>query len=172
MPVGAMVVPAYMAELVADSGGFPHAQTYTSTPLACATSMAVLAEIIDNKLVENSRNMGNLLRQKLEMMKDKFPIIGDVRGKGLLMSMEFVADKSTKKMLPFELNAPARINQIAMENGLIFYPRRTNGGKFGDWLMMTPPLIINENQIMELCDKFDITLRKATEEFVHAGYVK
>ncbi len=172
MPVGAMVVPAYMAELVAESGGFPHAQTYTSTPLAGAASMAVLAEILDNNLVENSQNMGKILLEKLEVMKDKFPIIGDVRGKGLLLSVEFVADKESKRMLPLELNAPARVNQIAMENNLMFYPRRANGGKYGDWLMVTPPLIIEESQVMELCEKFETTLQIATDEFLRAGYIK
>ncbi len=172
MPIGALIAPASMVECVSESGGFPYAQTYTSTPLACATSLAVLREIIDNDLVGNSERMGILLRQQLNEMKSEIPIIGDVRGKGLLSAMEFVADQGTKKMLPLELNANLRINQIAMENGLVFYPRRTNGGRFGDWLMVSPPLIISEEQIMDLCEKFRRTLRKATDEFAAAGYLK
>ena len=66
------------------------------------------------------------------------------------MAIELVADKSSKRMLPPELVAPARLGAVALEEGLALYSRRTSHGKFGDWVMITPPLIIDATQVDEL----------------------
>jgi adenosylmethionine-8-amino-7-oxononanoate aminotransferase len=165
IPLGAMLAPAHMVDLVAETGGFPHAQTYTTTPLACAAGAAVLREIEERDLVGAARRQGALLKRKLQAIAEESPIIGDVRGRGLLLAIEIVADKEIKKALPLHVNSPARIAEVAMDNGLALYPRRTNGGKFGEWLMITPPLIITEEQVLDLAERLDKTLRQSADLF-------
>jgi 4-aminobutyrate aminotransferase-like enzyme len=96
--------------------------------------------------------MGQRLRERLDALARHSRIIGDVRGKGLLMAIELVADKDEKRMLPPELVAPARLGALALEEGLALYSRRTSQGRFGDWVMITPPLIIEPAQVDELVE--------------------
>ena len=170
-PISAMLTSQKMAEVVADTGGFPHAQTFTGSPLACATGSAVIREIIGNKLVENSDRMGKLLRKELRKLQETCPVIGDVRGKGLLIGLEIVADQTTKKMLPNEINSPAAIGAIGMKHGLVLYPRRTGGGKFGEWLMITPPLIITEEEVIDLVERIKVTLTEFTNNLTRQGVI-
>ena len=169
LPVGAMLAPSEMVDVVAESGGFPHGQTYTTTPLACAAGVAILREIEELDLAANAQTMGALLKQRLEDIARESPIVGDVRGRGLLLATEFVADKVTKEPLPVAIDTPARLGRIAMEKGLVFYPRRTNGGRFGDWLMVTPPLIINESQVFDMTERFERALGEYVEQLVREG---
>lgn len=172
MPLGAMLAPSHMVDLVAETGGFPHAQTYTTTPLACAAGNAVLHEIETQALVANADAMGRLLKRKLQAIAENSPIIGDVRGRGLLLSVEIVADKKSKAMLPIETNSPMRMSRIALEEGLVLYPRRANGGKFGEWLMVTPPLIITETQLGEMTERLSRALDVYTNELVREGLIQ
>ena len=106
--------------------------------------------MMDRDLIGNAGRMGLLLRERLEALARRSRVIGDVRGKGLLMAIELVADKASKQMLPPELVAPARLGALALEEGLALYSRRTSRGKFGDWVMITPPLIIDAAEVDEL----------------------
>lgn len=171
LPLGAMLAPAHMVDLVASTGGFPHAQTYTTTPLACAAGDAILREIREGDLIGNASRSGALLRRRLDEIAGASPLIGDVRGKGLLLAIEIVADKTSKRMIPLEENAPAKIGRIAMEEGLVLYPRRTNGGKFGDWLMVTPPLTINTDEIIDLTDRLERTLGRYADALARTGII-
>ena len=83
---------------------------------------------------------------------DRYPFIGDVRGKGLLTAFEFVADRETMDPLPVELNAHSRLVELAYERGLITYSRRTRGGVAGDHFLVAPPLIVTEAQIDEMME--------------------
>ena len=88
----------------------------------------------------------------------RFSFIGDVRGKGLLLAVEFVADRETMQPLPPEMNAHTEVVELAFERGLIIYSRRTRGGRIGDHFLICPPLIIEETQIDELLKMFTDTL--------------
>ncbi len=94
--------------------------------------------------------MGSMLKARLEELMQRFPWIGDVRGKGLLLAFELVADRQTMAPLPRELNAYSRLVEHAYERGLIIYSRRTRGGLEGDHFMVCPPLIIDAAQLDEL----------------------
>jgi 4-aminobutyrate aminotransferase-like enzyme len=101
-------------------------------------------------LVERAATLGDHLRQRLVELADKSPLVGDVRGKGLLMAIELVADKRTKQQLPVALNAPARLTQHGLAHGIALYNRRANKGEFGDFQMIAPPLTATEDEIDEL----------------------
>jgi adenosylmethionine-8-amino-7-oxononanoate aminotransferase len=149
-PLGAVLAPASMVEAVAEAGGFLHGHTYASNPLSCAVGHAVVMEMIDRKLMSNAETMGARLRQGLTALQAKSAILGDIRGKGLLMAIEIVADKETKAILPAERQAVYRIMELGIERGLLLYSRRTANGRYGEWLMMSPPLIVTEDEIDEI----------------------
>jgi len=149
-PLGAMVAPDWMVQPVLDAGGFQHGHTYAGNPLACAAGLAVLDEIERQDLVGNAARMGDKLKARLEGLKNRFPFIGDVRGKGLLLAAEMVADPMTMQPLPKEMNAYNRIVDLAYDRGLIIYSRRTRGGFEGDHFLVCPPLIVDEAQVDEI----------------------
>jgi adenosylmethionine-8-amino-7-oxononanoate aminotransferase len=149
-PFGAVLAPDRVVDAVVEAGGFLHGHTYFTNALSCAIAHAVVCEMMDRDLIGNAARMGLRLRERLDALAARSRVIGDVRGKGLLMAIELVADKASKRMLPPELVAPARLGALALEEGLALYSRRTSKGKFGDWVMITPPLIIDAVQVDEL----------------------
>lgn len=157
-PLGATVARTDIVEAVLDAGGFLHGFTYAGNPLACAAGLAVLGEIERLGLVENAASMGALLRTRLEGLMARHPLIGDVRGKGLLLAFELVADRSTMSPLPKGLNAHQRIVDLAYDRGLIVYSRRTRGGREGDHVLVCPPLIVTAAQVDEIVGVLDDAL--------------
>ncbi|MBV9522152.1 MAG: aspartate aminotransferase family protein [Alphaproteobacteria bacterium] len=149
-PMGAVLAPAAMVERVAEKGGFMHGHTYAANPLSCAIGHAVVSEMVEKGLMANAERMGALLRRQLEALKAKHAILGDVRGKGLLMAIEIVADRETKAILPAERQAVYRILELGIERGLLLYTRRTANGKYGEWLMVSPPLIVTAAEVEEI----------------------
>lgn len=149
-PLGAMAAPARIVQPVLDAGGFLHGFTYAGNPLACAAGKAVLQEIDRLDLVGNAARMGDALKGELEGLAKRFPFIGDVRGKGLLLAAEFVSDSETMKPLPKELNAHQRMIDLAYERGLIIYSRRTRGGVEGDHFLVCPPMVVTREQVGEI----------------------
>lgn len=149
-PLGAMVAKSTIVDKVLDAGGFLHGFTYAGNPLACAAGEAVLDELLNQNLIGNAAAMGKLLKAKLTSLMDRYPFIGDVRGKGLLTAFELVSDRHTMAPLPKDINAYNRLVDLAYERGLIIYSRRTRGGHEGDHFLVCPPLIISAKQIDEI----------------------
>ncbi len=149
-PMGVVMAPAKMVETVAEAGGFAHTFTYFANPLSCAVGLAVLDEIISGDLIGNATRMGAQLRDGLLQLANESAIIGDVRGRGLLLAVELVADRESGRMLPAALNAVARFQTIALDHGLAIYARRTGGGRWGEWLMVSPPLTVTQDEVAEL----------------------
>lgn len=168
-PMGAVLVPDEIVETLAAAGGFNHGHTYFANPLSCAIGHAVVTEMLERDLMTNAIRMGARLRQRLEEIQAHSAIIGDVRGKGLLMAFEIVADRSTKAMLPLSLMAPYRLAELAMERGLLIYARRTSKGVFGEWVMIAPPLITTEAEIDEISDLLAKTVTAYEVELSRAG---
>ncbi|MCE8520559.1 aspartate aminotransferase family protein [Ruegeria pomeroyi] len=160
-PLGAIVARAALVEPVLDAGGFLHGFTYAGNPLACSAGLAVLEELEEQGLIAHAAAMGDVLMRELRALMDNYPFIGDVRGKGLLTAFEFVANRETMEPLPKELDAHARLVELAYERGLIIYSRRTRGGTSGDHFLIAPPLIISEAQIGEMMS----ILRDALDAF-------
>lgn len=163
-PLGAMVAPSRMVQPVLDAGGFQHGYTYAGNPLACAAGGAVLDEIERLDLVDNAAGMGDRLKSELVTLSERFPFIGDVRGKGLLLAAEFVEDITTMKPLPKEKNAFQRVIDIAYDKGLIIYSRRTRGGVDGDHFLVCPPMIVTREQIGEIVAILGDTLQDLADE--------
>lgn len=164
VPLGAVIARDDMVEAVLDAGGFIHGHTYAGNPLACAAGLAVIDEIEQSDMMGNAARMGDLLQGRLRDLMQKYPIIGDVRGKGLLLAFEFMADRNSKAPLPVDLKAFDRLVEIAYENGLIIYSRRTRGGLSGDHFLVCPPMIVTTEQIEEIMGLLDLSLSQFIAE--------
>lgn len=158
MPLGAMLAPAKLVDELANLTGFNYAHTYNGSPLACAVGSAVLDEITENNLLQNTLEMGAYLVSKLQDLQARTRTIGDIRGRGLLLGIELVASKTSKKLLPLELNATDRVKALAEAQGLLIYGRRSNNGAYGDTILIAPPLNISKTEVDTIVDKFTATI--------------
>ncbi|MTJ04300.1 MAG: aspartate aminotransferase family protein [Sediminimonas qiaohouensis] len=157
-PLGAVVARGGIVDEVTGAGGFANGFTYAGNPLACAAGLAVLDEIERAGLIGNAAEMGALLKRELEALMARYPFVGDVRGKGLLLAFELVADRGSMTPLPPGMNAFNRLVELAYQRGLIIYSRRTRGGREGDHFLVCPPLIVTPGQIDEIIGLLDDSL--------------
>lgn len=164
VPLGAVIARDDMVEAVLDAGGFIHGHTYAGNPLACAAGLAVIDEIEQSDLMDNARRMGAILKSRLCDLMQKYPMIGDVRGEGLLLAFELMDDRQSKTPLPARLKAFDRLVEIAYQNGLIIYSRRTRGGLSGDHFLVCPPMTVSEPQVEELIGLLDQSLSQFMAE--------
>ena len=92
------------------------------------------------------------------------PHVGDIRGRGLFLGLEFVADRESKKPFDPQKAIHKHFKAAAFEAGLICYPMGgTIDGQHGDHVLLAPPFIINDSQINECVDKIDIALKKVIQ---------
>ena len=150
VPLGAMIAHDRLVDAVMASGGFMHGHTYAGNPLACAAGLAVLEEIEAGAMIDNAARTGALLRARLGDLMQRHDFIGDVRGKGLLLAFELVADRASMTPLPKWLNACNVLVDIAYDEGLIIYSRRTRDGIEGDHVLVCPPMITTPGQVDEI----------------------
>ncbi len=150
VPLAAFLAPAALVDAVAGAGGFHVGHTHKAHPLACAVGLAVLAETVDNGLIGRARDTGAYLRARLNALQERCPLIGDVRGLGMLNAVEIVADRGDRSMLPRSMDVIGRIQALARDAGLLIYGRRTHAGRFGDWIMVAPPLIASRADVDEI----------------------
>lgn len=150
VPLGAIMCSRAMVERVEKAGGFAHGHTYSASPFACAVGRAVLKEHLDHDLIGNAARMGERLKGHLQGLADEFEFIGEVRGKGLLLGFDIVADRATGKALPPALNAYLELSQAAYDRGLVIYARRVMDGRRGDNFLISPPLIVTADEVDEI----------------------
>lgn len=162
VPLGAMAARDDIVEAVLDAGGFIHGYTYAGNPLACAAGLAVIDEIEGQGMMANALDVGTRLGQRLGALMNRYPLIGDVRGIGMLQAFELVADRTTMAPLPAQLNAHERLVEAAYAEGLIVYSRRTRGGYSGDHFILAPPMIATLAHVDEIVDK----LTRALDRFI------
>ena len=157
-PFGAVLAPNRIVAPLVVAGGFQHGHTYAGNPLSCAVANAVVGEMQRLNLIEKAGQIGQYLRDRLLTLADEVSVIGDVRGIGLLLAVEIVADKQTRVQIPPETLPVYRLMELAMNNGLLLYARQTAGGIYGEWVMLTPPLTTTEAEVDELIELFRATL--------------
>lgn len=154
-PIGGFLVARKIREAIErGSGALKHGHTYAGHTLACATALAVQEAIAEEGLLENTRRMGAQLRRRLEEQFGQHPHVGDIRGRGLFLGMELVADRETKRPFDPARKTWLRLRQAAMEQGLICYP--SGGcidGTHGDHVVLAPPYNVTEFQLDEAVEK-------------------
>jgi adenosylmethionine-8-amino-7-oxononanoate aminotransferase len=123
-------------------------------PAACAAGLAVQHVIRDDNLLDNVKVRGAELRRALESRFGNNPYVGDIRGRGLFLGIEMVADRASKEPFDPARKLNAAIKREALERGLMVYPMGgTIDGRRGDHVLVAPPFIIDDSHISEIVDK-------------------
>jgi hypothetical protein len=164
VPLSAVVTSRRIQEpLARGSGALAHAQTFSHHPVLCAAGVATLRYLRERRLVERCAEMGQVLHRRLAALRD-LPLVGDVRGRGLLAGVEFVADGTTREPLPRSARLAETVTEAALEEGLVVWPNvgHADGGT-GDLVMLAPPFIVTEDQIDEMLELLTRALRRAAE---------
>lgn len=170
VPLAATAVSAELVDRLRSTGGFDLSHTYNANPISCAAGSAVLDEMTERGLIDNGAVMGAELERQLNLLAERWEIIGDVRGRGLMLGVELVADRSTKRAFDAQADASGRVRRVAMDNGLLIGGRRLNGGAFGEYLMLTPALILTEDDVADIVARLDKTLAEVTSSLAAAGH--
>jgi adenosylmethionine-8-amino-7-oxononanoate aminotransferase len=167
-PLGAVIASKKVVDAIAaGSGAFLHGFTYNAHPISLAAGRAVLRHLRSKDLVKaaDSTNPGSPathFKQALETLRTE-DTVGDVRGIGLLWAVEFVADKSTKRPFPLEQNLAGRVGAAALKRGLLVYPMQGSvDGTSGDHLLLAPPAVITQDQIVWSVETLAAAVREAT----------
>ena len=128
-------------------GSASHGTTYGGNPMACAAALATLDVIPEEGLLENARRQGAYVLEQLRGMKSQSPIVGEVRGEGLMIAVEFVEPDGDKTP---NTEAVRRILNRSLEDGLLMYPC----GHWTQTIRLIPPLTITRSQVDEGLDIF------------------
>jgi len=162
-PIGAMLCSAKIYDAFEQgSGFFQHSHTYMGHSLACATGKAVVSAILDRGLLNNVVARGEQLKSALGSHFGQHPHIGDIRGRGLFIGLEFVQDRESKQPFDPSIGLNKKLKQAAMDAGLVCYPMGgTIDGVNGDHILLAPPFIMDDNHIGEIVDKLDEAIGQA-----------
>ncbi len=164
-PVGATVVKSEVFDTIAAASGFfGSGHTYGGNPVGAAVVCAVIDYLKEHNLVERCAAMGEYLASKLEALK-VHPTVGDIRGRGLQLGVEFVKDKKTRESLDPQLQFYQKIQDEALRRGVhIESSAGCNRGQSGDLIVFGPPFIITEAEIDEMIGIIDDTLTAVEEQ--------
>lgn len=165
-PLAGMAVRNVIAELFKEKRAeFQHLYTFSAHPIACAIGNEVQRIIEEENLIARAEQIGKYLHKKL-LQLEILPMVGDIRGKGMLWTIEFVKDKETKEPFSGEKNIKMDIIRQCMLKGVFFYPGyyQDDQGR-GDHIMIAPPFIITEEQIDECVRVLRETLEESQEKY-------
>jgi adenosylmethionine-8-amino-7-oxononanoate aminotransferase len=151
-PIGALLVHRKIADAVTQgSGRFLHGHTYMAHTTACAAALAVQRVIDEQNLLPKVARQGELLMQALQTRLGQHPHVGDIRGRGLFIGIEFVRDRDAKTPFDPAEKLHMRVKQAAMERGLLLYPMGgTLDGRHGDHVLLAPPFIMEDGMMEEI----------------------
>jgi adenosylmethionine-8-amino-7-oxononanoate aminotransferase len=162
-PIGATLVSHTIYEaIVAGSGFFQHGYTYMAHPTACAAGLAVQQAIVEEQLLARVREQGGRLRALLLERFGPHAHVGDVRGRGLFLALELVADRTSKRPFPPERRLHARVRSEALARGLMVYAMGgTIDGQRGDHIVLAPPYIVTEADLELIVERLAAALDAA-----------
>lgn len=170
-PIAAAVASEkVIAPILSGTKSVMSGHTFSANPQSCAAALAVLEFLEKNNVLKNVECQSIYLRNKLDKLKKQFPFIGDIRGKGLLLGIEFVKNRESMTAFSRSEMITNRIVLLAREKGLLIYPAGAGiDGIHGDSIIIAPPLTITKREIDELVfllketfEVFSLTLNKGS----------
>ena len=136
-----------------DQVQFHAGHTYGGNPVACAVGIAAIGQIFQQRIVQNARDRGIQAQARLRELQTRYPLIGDVRGEGLLIGVEFVVDPVTRERFPADANLGIRIRDAARRRGLLL--------RASHWMVaFAPPLTITAEETDDMIDVFEASLEE------------
>lgn len=159
-PLGLAISSGDVHDTIVEGGGLIHGFTWSHHPVGAAVGLAVLDRVRKLRLVDRARAQGQRLLPALHSSLDDHPRVGDIRGTGLLLCIELVADRETKAPFPRSEEVTESMLIRARENGLLLYPSTGNvDGTNGDYLLIGPPLTVTDDEVDLIVDRTTATLR-------------
>jgi len=160
VPLGAVGAPRRIMERWPVSG---HGTTFGGSPLACAAALATIEVIEEERLPQRAEQLGDRAMTRLHRLRSRCPAVGDVRGLGLLIAVEFVDPEGSGQTPP----PPApqfthRVQEICLDSGLLVY----DGGTAGNVIRLMPPLTIPEGVLDEALDILEAAVERTAAEGV------
>jgi L-2,4-diaminobutyrate transaminase len=140
-----------------DSMSFAHGYTYSGHPVAAAAALANLRIIEEEKLVQHAAHVGKKLQRQLRATVGEHPLVGEVRGMGLVAAVEIVADRETKRSFDASLGIGVRLQRLCLEEGVIVRA-------IGDAVAISPPLPISEIEVDEIVHAVDASITRLSQE--------
>ena len=170
-PIGAVLMrDEHYAPLAEGSGTLKWTHTYMAHPTACAAALAVQQVIEEEGLLANCRARGAELKERLQQRLGQHPHVGDIRGRGLFIAIELVADRTTKAPFKRALKVAETYKKNAMANGMLCYPSGGSADTIdGDHVMLAPPFIITSEEVNELVELVERTLADTMAYIDKAG---
>jgi adenosylmethionine-8-amino-7-oxononanoate aminotransferase len=167
-PIGAAIVndEIFNTIMVKGSGSFVHGHTYGGNPLSAAIANCAMKISERDNNYNNAAVQGEYLMNKLQELY-QIPFIGDIRGKGLMMGIEFVKDQKTKEPFAAKCNVKEKVTEFCLEQGLVLYP---GGGSVdgirGDHVLLAPPTTITDSEVDELFRRLKTGLKNTYEKYI------
>jgi adenosylmethionine-8-amino-7-oxononanoate aminotransferase len=157
-PLAANVLTGKVAQTfwgkAAEAVQFHAGHTYGGNPVACAVGLAAIRQIVEERIVENAKARGAQLQARLRELARRRPVIGDVRGEGLLVGVEFVEDPKTRRRFSPDEQLGLRIREAARRRGLLL--------RASHWMVaFAPPLTVTAGEVDEILDIFEQALEEA-----------
>ncbi len=154
MPLSAVATTQEIAESTVGAG--LTISTFGGNPVSCAAAIGTIEEMKEKWGPEHSADVGGYLRTGLENLQDKYPLIGDVRGRGMMQGIELVVDRQSKEPAVKHANA---LLEASRKMGLLI----GKGGLLGNTMRIAPPLIATKEDVDEALDKLDHALAQVQE---------
>ncbi len=167
-PMAVAIIDRKIGKVFTDKGAsFIHGFTMEGNPVSATACLTVIDIIEKEGLIERSARLGEYFFQKGREKLSGHRVVGDIRGKGLLMGIELVKDKATKEPFDPALRAGNRFQRIAMDKGCMGYPTTgVDNGVRGDTFLVSPPFIITKSEIDAAFDMLDDALGDFEREFL------
>jgi len=164
-PIGAVLAQGRIVDAMRrGSGFFQHGHTYLGHAVACAAALAVQQVIERDGLLAQVRSRGAWLMDRLREQFGEHPHVGDIRGRGLFIGLEFVSERKSQEPFDPALQIHARLKRAAMDEGLMCYPMGgTIDGRRGDHVLLAPPFITSEDDLEQIVLRLDRALGRTLE---------
>ena len=164
LPLGAMIFSDRIWDVMAQDGNrwFTSGFTYSGHPVSCAAALKSIEIIETEGLLQNAAEVGDYFLQRLSSLED-LPLVGQVRGRRLMVCVENVSSKTTKEPLPDGVNESKRISDAAEAMGLMVRP-------IGHLNVMSPPLTITRDQVDFIVETLEKAIRQVSDELVREGH--
>lgn len=165
IPLGATAISQAVADVfdadATGAGQVAHGYTYSAHPVAAAAALATMKLLVEQDIPGHVARVAPAFQQRLRGLKQRHAFVGDVRGHGLMLGIEMVADQASKAPLPKTSELPARVARAAYRRGLMV---RVSGAN----LILSPPLVISEAELDYLCTALEGAFDDAALEPVKA----